>query len=99
MRYVPDSHNSRSFLSRLMSPAGWAVQFWGAWLLWLIAMLWTLATLLVDGARTTEADLLYVKTRIASHQVTEGHWDLHHIRSASHVPRSVLLTPAWRMRS
>ena len=87
MFYLPDSHNARSFLSRMLAPGGWPAKFWAALLLVNLMSGCILAFRVVEHARRSDSTLLTTTTHIAGHSVSEA------TRGRHATPRSILLRP------
>lgn len=89
LRYVPDSHNARSFVSRFLAPAGWAAQGWAAWLALLMVASWALSMLLVEHSRVSATEIIFLNVREPTFVVTEANND----DQRHPVLRSVLVVP------
>ncbi|MBU2287627.1 MAG: hypothetical protein KKC85_14490 [Gammaproteobacteria bacterium] len=69
---MPDSHNSRSFLSRWLAPWGWAFEGWTVVFVAMFGASFGLVVSTVDYMRRYSTPLLEVKTHIAHHKVVDA---------------------------
>ncbi|RYH27442.1 MAG: hypothetical protein EON54_23700 [Alcaligenaceae bacterium] len=75
LRYVPDSHNARSFVSRLLAPGGWPSLGWAGWLACLMAASWALTVLVTEHSRVSVTEIAFLGMREPTFAVTEANND------------------------
>ncbi|RYH19883.1 MAG: hypothetical protein EON54_26895 [Alcaligenaceae bacterium] len=89
LHYVPDSHNARSFISRLLAPGSWASEGWAAWLALLMVASLALSMLVVEHSRESAAEIILLSMREPTFTVTEANAD----DQRHPVLRSLLVVP------